>query len=1538
MSPLSLNSYKNNIWAILLILFIPLGSISAQQILLPVEVLGDEGTIETRNFDLSIDEASQADRLWLQVNNLSYENKGSIKINNEAWLTLNHQTVNMQAQEKARGGMVHGGFNTIRFSIPATGITSGANTISFRFDLCDGISMGYRVIRFNLLDEKNTKILNENRFIQDDPEAWVAPFTDAASIAEGKDLWYNAPLISNPLPEGRKGFWYGHELPAGRTMNATCSSCHAQDGRDLEMFSYSNHSIIERVKFHQLSQEEAEKITSYIRSLSNEHEEINRAGRPWNPPYQPGPSLDTVPIEKWAAGAGLDAVLDKDEDMLPYMFPDGVTQETVYERFDSDKTNDRTLIPLSIQFPDWKHWLPIVHPMDAYNKNNYFLSESTGPNNPHKNYQEVREYLETNAPSGFPNKAELKDKIHRLHNHFRFFVQQGATVNEHWRSSDGDATKNLNDGIPRELAATSLARLFAVKNFEFVTEFDLQDKASEFGNPEDQFQPRQWPGNEYNVFEVPPHFQACVDNNCNQFMGQPTETGMYESTNWYQLQMVINGGDGDMSHNSPVDYNYHPDFITKSSNSSGIYEPLRYYHSMNVMYQTRTWSGGLSPNTGKGFRIRVMGPWNIYGITDGNQFNGFAPGEFAKLLDDIEPGMTAWVMNAMLRQFLTEVQKPYNSLDIWNRSPDGGDNELDRADKTYADIIDAVERTERQETFFVHYAAKMYYYIPRFQQLGVDCEIMEEIIDWCQEAWPLIDWHVFSNHGEMQLQLALDDPNFCSETNVIKAIATNADENTIYNWTINGNASPNTGNEFSTENVSPGDIIACQISSGRTCLLDNSVDALFTMPNSTNEFTMLLDGASNHVPLATTIACENDEIELKLNIDLQPKMWLDAMDVNEGDEPTNNSLISSWNDKSGNGFIAEATNNDLRPKYISNAMNGLPAVVFGSDNNADGLELFNITEDDFMDNDWTIIFVGEAQKPDGNGDWRDIIGNKTEGSNGWFFRFGNSARVQVGVGPNLEHGQNYDFNRSFIVEITKNGDEISTYLNGRSDRKITREDEVTMTINNALYLGQASGGNPNINRYHKGPISELMVFEHAISKTERAFLEGYLTNKWRLNDELAYTHPYFQYSPFNFKLHAPDGAEVEYDPIQTDHVLQLNTANKFGNYSIIKSVCGSEILDFNIINGNAAGNITTFSINSGPFETGSSITSYPGANIQLAVDNAFNGTYQWEAPSGILISENTNPDFSLNETEHTGIWKLHTYGGQCNTNLTHEFTINVNIQSPFNGTAHVIPGTIQAEEFDFGGEGIAFHEETPTNLGGSYRGSEAVDIQNTGDNSGLYNVGWTDNGEWLEYSVFAEEDSIYNFTFRVATPNDNTSFHVDIDGTTVTSELQVGSTGDWQGYYDLIVNSIALSQGNHVLRFAVDRGGFNFNFLTASYAPTDCHGDANGLADYDICNECRGGNTGEDPITDPANCVISGVSTINDDAIAVIPNPYTSGFTIALPDNEHANVVIVGVDGKIQQQATNYQGEILGTELSTGVHLVKIVYTDRVVIRSILKR
>jgi Ricin-type beta-trefoil lectin domain-like/Secretion system C-terminal sorting domain len=706
------------------------------KILLPIEVLGAEGIVVSRSFTIDQQTLDATKNIWFMINNLSYENKASIKINGGNWLSLNHLSVQMQKQELLRGGMVHGGFNTVRLSIPMTGLVAGANTIEFRFNKSDGISIGYRVVRMNLLGDNDIRLLPDTMFEEDNPDNWTPPLTDQASINKGKDLWNNAILWNHYLPEGQNGSWYGQKLPSTKIIKAKCASCHTKDGRDLEMFSYSNYSIIERAKFHKLTEEEGKQLASYIRSLSTTKPNVGRYGRPWNPPYQPGPALKNKPIKEWAAGAGIDAVLADDKDMAPYLFPNGITKESVRVAFDSDKMDDRTILPLSIQFPDWKHWLPMIHPIDAYIKNNY-IEDPNRLQKPLKAIENLRTYMQAQSPAS-RDKKQLLNEIRNLWWPFRQFLAEGSADPGHWRTKDGTANMNLAPDVPREYAATSLARLLAVKNFELNVEFDLQDKANWFVALADQPSERQWPNNVYSVFEVPAHFQACVDNNCQQFKGQATATGQYETTAWYNLQYVLNGGNGFVGGTTPTDFNYHAPFIAYASVSSGIPEPLRYYSALNQMYQIRSWSGATGP-VDKGFRIRNQGPFHFLGIHQTSNFYYNPPEKWLHFLDDVKPGLSLWVLEAQLLQFLKEMQKPENSLNTWPRlAPDGGDYELDP--DTKSTIVDITTQKD-----FAHYADKMYYVIPKFKAEGVDCSIMNPLIDWCKKAWPLIDFEKFKD-------------------------------------------------------------------------------------------------------------------------------------------------------------------------------------------------------------------------------------------------------------------------------------------------------------------------------------------------------------------------------------------------------------------------------------------------------------------------------------------------------------------------------------------------------------------------------------------------------------------------------------------------------------------------------------------------------------------------------------------------------------------------------------------------------------------------
>ncbi|WP_299247635.1 RICIN domain-containing protein [uncultured Aquimarina sp.] len=790
------------------------------EIKMPIEVLGDEGTIVSRTFSINNQIASNTSKVWLLVNNLSYQNKGSIKINDESWLTLNHSTTEVNPKELAYGGMVYSGFNTIRLTIPATGLQEESNTIQFRFDTSDAISIGYRVIKMNLIDANDTKLLPESFFEQDNPNDWSAP--NNSSVQNGRDLWYNKILWNHYTLNNDTGFWYGKTIPNRRTIRAKCTDCHTQDGRDLEMFSYSNLSIIERAKFHGMTEQEGKDIAAYIRSLSS-NSNIGRQGRPWNPPYQPGPVLKDRPIEQWAAGAGLEWVLENDADMAPYIFVNGTSKQAVREVFDADKMDDRTLLPLAIQFPDWKHWLPIVHPKDAYTKNEWWNNTLPDAQNPVKNYEAIRSQFVNNYNPSNIESFNVPQKLRYLgvgldgKTGFRYFYQHGANNTKHWRSVGGNANQHLTDGIDLEMAKTSMARLQAVKYFELVNEFDLQDKTPQVVPDSEKDDPaiRQWPVKWYSVFEVPPHFTS---DNSRHYAGQEHKTAHYETTTWYNLQFVVNGGNGFVGGTTPTDFNYHTPFMGFSAYYSGISEPLRQFSAINHMYQIRTWSRSTVPSN-EGFRISNQGIWEMMGSSNSNQEFHTPSYDIVKQLDDIEIGLSDKVLEAMLLQFLKEAEK--YDLNTWPRTTDGGDYELDAANKTTADLITIQHNgTPNNQRLLYHYADKFYDIIPRIKDnFNVHCSILNRITNWCKEAWPGIDYekYLINNCSDEVLEcnnsIAIDSGNIYKiKTTHGKCInATESDGYTITQQSCNDN---NTG-KWMLENAETGYYYIKNIDSGQ---------------------------------------------------------------------------------------------------------------------------------------------------------------------------------------------------------------------------------------------------------------------------------------------------------------------------------------------------------------------------------------------------------------------------------------------------------------------------------------------------------------------------------------------------------------------------------------------------------------------------------------------------------------------------------------------------------------------------------------------------
>lgn len=530
---------------------------TTDRLLLPIEILETDGTAVSRTVVLQAGQAEPARSLWLQVHGLRYADQARVQINTSAWIPLNNNTVTIAEPGKTYGG-IGGGFSTLvmTLALPEGTVVSGANTIRFRFNRTDGVVSSYRVLAWNFLTGEGKKIIPPNDFEQDEPEAWTPPLPDSASILAGRELWQTASLAANSLPNSPR-------------ILAHCADCHAQDGRDLKYFNFSNASIIARARFHGLSTLQSEEIASYIRSLP-----LPNPGSPWNPPYQPGPGMDAQPISSWAAGAGLGWVLENDTDTLPYLVRQHGTglnpvslkpappkplsakkeenarnllelaKEITPDMFSPDGNLSAREIPIAFQLPDWNQWLPRVHPKDAWGTafaQSAFAASYDG---------------DTTAES--KSKASKKPSLRTLlvaaqtsDHDLRPVVGAFAQWSEARRSFLGHVAKAdaaWSPELSNKVYSTQLWQL--VKTWEMTQEFGLEGRGRDLiGSTADS---RTWcniiPGEAAPAAAHIPNGPAGV--------GGSALTNEYLSAAWYELQIVLNSGNHQRRDRGPVDWVY----------------------------------------------------------------------------------------------------------------------------------------------------------------------------------------------------------------------------------------------------------------------------------------------------------------------------------------------------------------------------------------------------------------------------------------------------------------------------------------------------------------------------------------------------------------------------------------------------------------------------------------------------------------------------------------------------------------------------------------------------------------------------------------------------------------------------------------------------------------------------------------------------------------------------------------------------------------------------------------------------------------------
>ncbi|MFE2611040.1 carbohydrate-binding protein [Streptomyces mirabilis] len=152
-------------------------------------------------------------------------------------------------------------------------------------------------------------------------------------------------------------------------------------------------------------------------------------------------------------------------------------------------------------------------------------------------------------------------------------------------------------------------------------------------------------------------------------------------------------------------------------------------------------------------------------------------------------------------------------------------------------------------------------------------------------------------------------------------------------------------------------------------------------------------------------------------------------------------------------------------------------------------------------------------------------------------------------------------------------------------------------------------------------------------------------------------------------------------------------------------------------------------------------------------------------------------------------------------------------EGPYDGTPAAVPGTVQAENYDTGGQGVAYNVTSVNGNANSYR-ADGVDLDNTSDTGGGYNLGWTSGGQWFRYTVDVATAGTYTLDLRVAAPSAVAgALHLsDASGTNLTGAVDLPATGDWQTWAT-VTTHVTLPAGRQILTLDQDNGGWNINHL-----------------------------------------------------------------------------------------------------------------------------
>ena len=274
-----------------------------------------------------------------------------------------------------------------------------------------------------------------------------------------------------------------------------------------------------------------------------------------------------------------------------------------------------------------------------------------------------------------------------------------------------------------------------------------------------------------------------------------------------------------------------------------------------------------------------------------------------------------------------------------------------------------------------------------------------------------------------------------------------------------------------------------------------------------------------------------------------------------------------------------------------------------------------------------------------------------------------------------------------------------------------------------------------------------------------------------------------------------------------------------------------------------------------------------GENTKITV----NASSKTSTVANVKVYANNLLIATLTEAPYTFEYEPTVYGkqtitavvtdadGKSKTSTVTTLTVNPK-REPYSNVI-AIPGTLQAENYDKGGEGYSYHDNDANNQGDAgFRTADGVDIVK---GNGGKAIGYTNADEWVEYTVNVAETGSYTCQVVASAGVDGAKILLQrIKGTTKSQlfTIDVPKTGsDWNTYRTLTVptsssnsapKAISLTAGEQVFRVTFKGNNCNLDKIIFKSIPTgisevenyqpDVEGSTYNLSGQKVDNGYRG--------------------------------------------------------------------------------------------------